>query len=54
MKKCMYCNKELDKDYFENKIGYFCNEEHFNKYLDSLTNEEYVQVQNSFCTCSDD
>ncbi|ENY99713.1 hypothetical protein ACED96_05345 [Clostridium thermobutyricum] len=54
MKKCMYCREELEKDYFENKVGYFCSEEHFYKYLESLSKEEYIEVQNSFCTCSDD
>lgn len=55
-KKCLYCNKNLDnqKDYFENKVGYFCSEDHFDKYLNSLSNEDYVKVQNSFCVCSDD
>lgn len=55
-KKCLYCNKNLDyeRDYFENKVGYFCNEDHFDKYLNSLSNEDYVKTQNSFCVCSDD
>lgn len=54
MKKCLYCNKELKEDYLENKIGYFCDEEHFQKYLDSLSDAEYVKLQNSFCVCSDE
>lgn len=54
MKKCLYCGKELKEDYFENKVGFFCNEKHFDKYLENLSNEEYVKLQNSFCTCSDD
>lgn len=53
MKKCLYCNKDLEDNYFENKVGFFCSEQEFHKYLDSLSNEEYVKVQNSFCTCSD-
>lgn len=54
MKKCLYCNKILGDNYIDNKIGYFCSEEYFNKYLNSLSNEEYVELQNSFCVCSDD
>ncbi|WP_167349599.1 hypothetical protein [Clostridium nigeriense] len=54
MKKCMYCKKGLNEKYFENKIGLFCSEEHYIKYLDSLSNEEYVELQNKFCVCSDE
>lgn len=54
MKKCLYCNELLEKDYLSNKVGYFCNEEDFDKYLESLSDEEYVELQNSFCVCSDD
>lgn len=54
MKKCKYCNTELTDKYLENKIGIFCNEDHFNKYLDSLSDEEYIKLQNSFCICSDE
>ncbi|MGL5646213.1 MAG: hypothetical protein ACRDDY_00030 [Clostridium sp.] len=54
MKKCLYCEKELKDDYYSNKVGYFCSEEHFDKYLENLSDEDYIQVQNSFCTCSDD
>ncbi|MGG7059801.1 hypothetical protein ACQPUY_09410 [Clostridium nigeriense] len=54
MKKCMYCKKELNEKYLENKIGLFCSEEHYTKYLDSLSNEEYIAIQNNFCVCSDD
>lgn len=54
MKKCLYCGKELNEKGYENKIGYFCNEEHFDKYLESLSDAEYVKVQNSFCVCSDE
>ena len=58
MKKCLYCGKDLEKEpkenYIENKVGYFCNEDHFDKYILSLTPEEYIEVQNSFCVCSDD
>ncbi|WP_194191248.1 hypothetical protein [Clostridium chrysemydis] len=52
--KCKYCNKELDENSFKNKIGEFCTEDHFDKYLKSLSNEEYVKLQHSFCVCSDD
>lgn len=54
MKRCMFCKKDLDKDYFENKIGFFCNEDHFDKYIKSLSKEEYIELQHSFCVCSDD
>ena len=54
MKKCMFCKKNLNDEYIENKIGFFCNEEHFDKYIKSLSKEEYVEVQHSFCVCSDD
>lgn len=54
MKKCLYCRMELNKQCFDNKVGSFCSEEHFQKYLESLSDEEYVKIQNSFCVCSDD
>ena len=52
MKKCMYCEKELEKDYVANGVGYFCTEEHFDKYLASLSDAEYVKLQHSFCVCN--
>lgn len=54
MKKCKYCKKELTEKYLENKIGEFCTEEHYIKYLDSLSNKEYIELQNKFCVCSDE
>lgn len=54
MKKCLYCNKKLKGDYFSNKIGNFCSENHFDDYLKSLSKKEYVALQHSFCVCSDD
>ena len=54
MKKGFCCKKPLEEKYLSNKVGYFCNEEHFDKYLESLSKEEYIQLQNSFCVCSDD
>lgn len=54
MKKCMFCKKELNDKNYENKIGIFCSEDHYMKYLDSLSNEEYIELQNKFCVCSDD
>ena len=54
MKKCLYCKKDLNDKYFENKIGLFCSEEHYMKYLDSLSNEDYINLQNKFCVCSDE
>lgn len=54
MSKCLYCKKELRKNYVSNKVGNFCSEEHFEKYLSSLSREEYIELQHSFCVCSDD
>ncbi|MCF0148607.1 MAG: hypothetical protein HUJ77_09445, partial [Clostridium sp.] len=45
---------EDNDKYFENKIGLFCSEEHYMKYLDSLSNEDYINLQNKFCVCSDE
>ena len=54
MKKCMYCKKEWNKDYVDNKIGVFCSEEHYDKYLSELSVEEYIELQTSICVCSDE
>lgn len=54
MEKCKYCKKELNDKYLENKIGFFCNEDHFNKYMESLSDGEYIELQNTFCICSDE
>ena len=54
MKKCLYCTRELDKDYLFNKVGEFCSEEHYDEYLKSLSKEEYIELQHSLCVCSDD
>lgn len=54
MNRCKYCKKELNEKKFENKIGVFCNEDHYTKYLNSLSNEEYIELQNKFCVCSDE
>ena len=54
MKKCLYCKRELDKDYLPNKVGEFCSEDHYDKYLKSLSKEEYIELQHSLCVCSDD
>ena len=54
MKKCLYCKRELDKDYLVNKIGEFCSEKHYDEYLESLSKEEYIELQHSLCVCSDD
>lgn len=51
-KKCNYCKKALNKNYIENKVGYFCNECHYDKYLKRLTWKEYVQLQHSFYVCN--
>ena len=54
MKKCLYCKKELIDKFISNKVGEFCSEDHYDKFLNSLTKEEYIELQNSFCVCSDD
>ncbi|MGL4330965.1 hypothetical protein [uncultured Clostridium sp.] len=54
MKKCLFCKKELSDEYTSNKVGDFCSEDHYDKFLNSLTREEYIELQNSFCVCSDD
>ena len=54
MKKCLYCKRELDKDYLPNQVGEFCSEAHYDKYLKSLSKEEYIELQHSLCVCSDD
>ena len=54
MTKCKYCSKELSKNHIKNKIGKFCSEEHYEKYLASLSDEEYIKLQNCFCVCSDE
>ena len=46
--------EEVEWNYFSNKIGNFCSENHFDDYLKSLSKEEYVALQHSFCVCSDD
>ncbi|MDU7441988.1 MAG: hypothetical protein E7L05_15845, partial [Clostridium sp.] len=54
MEKCLYCKKQLDDKYVSNKVGKFCNQEHYEKFLKSLSREEYIELQNSFCVCSDE
>ena len=36
MKKCFYCGKEIEGDGYENKIGTFCSEDHYDKYYKSF------------------
>ena len=52
-KKCLYCKKCIN-DGIENKVGYFCSEDHYEKYISSLSREEYIELQHSFCVCSDE
>ena len=54
MKKCLYCKMILNKEHLENKLGSFCSEEHFDKYLESPSKEEYIELQHSMCVCSDE
>ena len=54
MKKCLYCKKQLHEKYVSNKVGDFCSEEHYDEFLKFLSREEYIELQNSFCVCSDE
>lgn len=54
MKKCLFCKKNLGSKFYKNKIGEFCSEDHYDKYLKNLTKEEYIELQHSICVCSDD
>ncbi len=54
MNRCLFCKENLEKDYYENKIGKFCSEYHYDKYLKALSKEEYIELQHSMCVCSDD
>lgn len=54
MGKCLYCKKELNDNFISNKVGDFCSDEHYDKFLKSLTKDEYIELQNTFCVCSDD
>ncbi|WP_252222727.1 MULTISPECIES: hypothetical protein [unclassified Clostridium] len=52
-KQCFYCKKGLNDELLENKVGYFCNEVHYDKYLKNLSWDEYIELQHSFCACND-
>lgn len=54
MNKCLYCKKDLNKEFYENKVGKFCSESHFDEYMKGLSKEEYIELQHSFCVCSDE
>lgn len=54
MKKCFYCGKEIKREGYENKIGTFCSEDHYDKYYKSLSKEEIIEIMNNMCVCSDD
>ena len=54
MKKCLFCKKELKDNFITNKVDTFCSEEHYDEFLKSLSKEEYIELQNSFCVCSDE
>ena len=54
MKKCMYCKQPIEDKGYNHKIGYFCSEEHFEKYCDTLSKEELALLMHSICPCSDD
>ena len=54
MNKCLYCKEYLGEEFYENKIGKFCSENHFDKYMKGLSKEEYIELQHSICVCSDE
>ncbi|WP_195989248.1 hypothetical protein [Clostridium sp. D53t1_180928_C8] len=54
MDKCLFCKRNLENEFYENKIGKFCNEDHYDEYLKSLSKEDYIELQHSMCVCSDD
>ncbi len=49
MKKCMYCKQPIEDKGHNHKIGYFCSEEHFEKYCDTLSKEELALLMHSIC-----
>lgn len=51
---CRYCHKEVDHHPIKTKIGTFCSTDHYDKFLNELSYEDYIQLQNTFCVCSDD
>ena len=54
MNKCMFCQTVIKDKYYSHKIGYFCSEEHFEKYCDRLSKEELALLMHSICPCSDE
>lgn len=36
MEKCLYCKKQLDDKYVSNKVGKFCNQEHYEKFFEII------------------
>lgn len=54
MNVCKYCKKNLNDEFYENKIGFFCSKNHYEEFIKNLSNKEYIELQNRFCVCSDD
>ncbi|MDA3730814.1 hypothetical protein PBV87_04790 [Niameybacter massiliensis] len=53
-KKCLYCNQQIQGEPFNHKVGYFCSEEHFDAYCETLSKEELALLMHSICPCSDE
>lgn len=51
---CRYCHQKIVSHPVKTKIGTFCSTEHYDEYLNQLSREEYIQLQHTFCVCSDD
>lgn len=51
---CRYCHQKIGSHPVKTKIGTFCSTEHYDEYLNQLSREEYIQLQHTFCVCSDD
>ncbi|WP_170272275.1 hypothetical protein [Clostridium tarantellae] len=47
---CLYCNKFIDENYFNSNIGVFCNKNHYEEYIKSLSDKEYIHIMHKFCT----
>lgn len=54
MRECMYCHKPIKGEGYNHKIGYFCSEDHFERFYKSLSKEELALLMHSICPCSDE
>ena len=51
---CCYYHQKIISHPVKTKIRTFCSTKHSDKYLHQLNHEAYIQLQNTFCVCSDD